>query len=173
MGRAARDLTRAQRDREQVEDAMRSGLKLLLVAAATVVATGAPRAEQRGQVTRHDELTWKPLVHGQPVGGPTMHVLWGNPATGPSGILVKLTADSELPMHVHGAAYQAVVISGTWIHGFGKEEPIVMTAGDTWTQPAKQEHFDKCRAGDDCVALLHVLGKFDVRPVKRGIAAPR
>ena len=148
-------------------------IAITLLVAAAVAATATPasaaasRREKRGKVAQQGDLSWKPLSPKQQVGGPTIHVVWGDPAKGPAGILVKLPGEGTIPAHVHSADYHAVVISGTWLHSFGKEPPTEITAGGYWFQPARQAHEDRCRAGDDCVILLHTSGRFDLTPAPR------
>jgi quercetin dioxygenase-like cupin family protein len=147
----------------------RRNLAALAIAAVLTpaLALGAPAPAARPRVVPQQDRDWKPLDPNQTVGGPTMSVLWGDPKKGPSGVLVRLPGEGEIPMHLHSAAYHAVLISGTWLHGFGTDEPVAMKPGDYWFQPARQPHLDRCRAGEDCVVLLHVLGKFDLRETRR------
>jgi hypothetical protein len=149
----------------------RRKLAALAVAAAALVPAlprAAPRpAAQPLRPVSLEEREWKPLVDGQTVGGPTMSVVWGDPSKGPAGILVKLPGEGEIPMRLHGSAYHAVVVSGTWLHGFGTEEPVAMKAGDSWFQAARTPHLDRCRAGADCVVLLHSQGKLSIRETRR------
>jgi quercetin dioxygenase-like cupin family protein len=115
------------------------------------------------KLVQQKDLEWKPLVEKQLVGGPTKHLVWGDPRKGASGILVKLAGDAEIPVRVHTSAYHAVVISGTWLHGFGDEPPVAIAPGGYWFQPAKRPHVDRCQAGEECIILIHSAGKFDVR----------
>lgn len=88
--------------------------------------------------------------------GPQLAVLRGDPATGPSAMLMKLVRGA-VPLHTHSADYHLVLIRGSMKHwGAGESEASapLLQPGSYWFQPGGTVHGDSC-LDDEC--LVHVL----------------
>ncbi len=78
-----------------------NGLAAMSVVA--VAALAAPAALAGAHLGAYDirsfeDLEFAPMEEGSPI---EISVLWGDPATGPSGFLVRIPAGFEAPMHSH------------------------------------------------------------------------
>jgi Domain of unknown function (DUF4437) len=96
--------------------------------------------------------------------GPQIAVLRGDPATGPSEILLKLKKSEGLP-HYHSSDYSAIVIDGIakhWAKGESKDSAAPLRPASYWFQPAHQAHGDECLS-DECLIFINWRGKMDVR----------
>lgn len=94
--------------------------------------------------------------------GPRMAVLWGDPDTGPSAMLLEMKKGAG-PMHTHTADYHLVVIEGTMKHwSAGEKESDVkpLGPGSYWFQPGGLAHADACLA-DRCVMQVVWSGRRD------------
>ena len=60
-------------------------------------------------ITAYEDMQFEPLGEGSAVEGA---VLWGNPETGPTAIVVKFPEGYQEPWHSHTTTYQAVIIKG-------------------------------------------------------------
>lgn len=88
--------------------------------------------------------------------GPRMAVLWGDPATGPSAVLLEMKKGS-VPLHIHTADYHLVILEGTmkhWAEGQSESAAPSLGPGSYWFQPGGQPHGDACLT-DKCV--MHVV----------------
>jgi quercetin dioxygenase-like cupin family protein len=94
----------------------------------------------------------------------------GDRAKGAHGTFVIIKRGAATPMHVHGKAYNAVVIKGKF------ENPIVENAasektlgpGSYYHVPAKASHITCCTADspEDCMTFFWQGTSFDFTPVK-------
>jgi quercetin dioxygenase-like cupin family protein len=88
--------------------------------------------------------------------GPQMAVLWGDPAAGPSAMLMKLKKGSN-PLHTHTADYHMVVLSGImkhWGRGQSEADAETLKPGSYCFQPGGQAHAGACLT-DEC--LIHIV----------------
>lgn len=97
---------------------------------------------------------------------PEIAVLRGDPATGPSAMLMRLRRGS-IPMHVHSSAYDLVVLEGTMKHW--DPEATETTApplgpGSYWFQPGERPHAEACLT-ETCLLQLVWAGPQDARLV--------
>jgi len=92
-------------------------------------------------------------------------VLSGDPATGPSDMLMRFPR-GEGVLHVHSSDYRLVVIEGTMTHAQAGAEAAVkpLGPGSFWFQPGGQPHVDACLS-DRCVMFISWSGKRDARRV--------
>lgn len=93
-----------------------------VVATVAACATTADGPSKKAMVVVPVELAqFAPVISRLP-DGPRMAVLWGDPNTGPSAILLEMKKGAG-PMHTHTADYHLVVIEGTMKHwGPGENE---------------------------------------------------
>jgi hypothetical protein len=96
--------------------------------------------------------------------GAQIAVLWGDPQTGPSSMLLKLKNGAG-PLHVHSSDYHLVLLAGTMKHWGEREtqaQAAPLGAGSFWFQPGGQAHGDSCLS-DECLMFVHWKGKRDGR----------
>lgn len=143
--------------------------KVLLVSMTSLLAVCVPslaRPQSDGMIIVPIEAArFVPSDPARP-NGTQIAILRGDPATGPSAILMKLKKGGG-SLHVHSADYQLVVIQGTMKHlreGQTEESAKPLEPGSYWFQPGGKAHRDLCLA-DEC--LLHIVwsGKRDGRLV--------
>jgi quercetin dioxygenase-like cupin family protein len=100
--------------------------------------------------------------------GTRLAVLWGDPAKGPSAILLELKKGGGR-LHVHSSDYHLVLLEGAMKHlGEGERESEVkpLDLGSYWFQPGNQPHSDICLT-DKCLMFIKWEGKRDSKPVER------
>jgi Domain of unknown function (DUF4437) len=137
--------------------------RLLLVAALVAVAGSGAAAQQQAApiVVAIEDAQYKPLDPARP-GGTAIAVLRGDPATGPSTMLMKFRK-TDGAVHAHTAGYHAVLLSGEAMH-YEKctcEAAGVLKPGSYWYQPGGATHGDACLS-DECVIFLSWEGPRDV-----------
>lgn len=96
--------------------------------------------------------------------GPQIAVLWGNPAKGPSAMLMKFKRAAGA-LHIHTSDYHLFVLEGTMKHWTASQpEASVppMGPGSYWFQPGGAPHGDSC-VSDECVMYINWAGKRDSR----------
>ena len=101
--------------------------------------------------------------------GPQIAVLWGDPSSGPSAMLIK-SRKGAFPLHSHSSDYHLVVLRGTvkhWEDGSTEDQVQPLAPGSYWFQPGNKFHGDACLA-DECVVYIVWSGKRDAR-----LAPPR
>lgn len=118
-------------------------LLLAMLISTTVTMSVMPRSEI--QVT--------PVVAANP-DGPAIAILRGDPATGPSEMLLRMPRGEGVP-HVHSADYSLVVIEGRMTHTApGDEAPEALGPGSYWFQPGDEVHVDTCL---DELCLMYIV----------------
>ena len=120
---------------------------LPLIAAVCTSCATTPRADERKAMTvvPIEEARFVPVNRNLP-DGPRMAVLWGDPDTGPSAVLLEMKAGA-VPMHIHSSDYHLVVIEGTMKHwgADGTESQAKpLGPGSYWFQPGGMPHADAC-----------------------------
>jgi quercetin dioxygenase-like cupin family protein len=121
--------------------------------ACSSISDGA--AEKRMVVVPFEGARFLPVSPRLP-DGPRMAVLWGDPNTGPSAVLLEMKKGS-VPLHIHTADYHLVVIEGVmrhWAQGQAESAAPSLGPGSYWFQPGSQPHGDACLT-DKCV--MHVV----------------
>lgn len=114
-------------------------------------------------VTSFEEAAFTPVNPDLP-NGPQLSVLWGDPSTGPSAMLMKLTQGS-IPLHTHSADYHLVVLQGRMKHWGEKQteaDAKELGPGSYWFQPGDQIHGDSCLT-EECLAHIVWSGKRDAK----------
>ncbi len=113
-------------------------------------------------------LKWEPLAGAPP--GPMIAKLWGDPAKGAYGAILKFPPGFSAGLHSHSADLKIVVISGTWIHGEKGKPEVRLTAGSYLFQPATQTHTTACDKASECLSFFESSRKFDIKMVEEGKA---
>jgi len=107
---------------------------------------------------------WHPVDPANP-GSPAITALWGDPASGPYGALLRVPAGFESPPHRHSSDERVIVISGSsvhWVDGGSRETATVLRAGDFMMMPAGVSHVSAAASDDDdCLEFITMDGKFD------------
>jgi beta-alanine degradation protein BauB len=109
------------------------------------------------------EQRWFPLDPGNP-GGVQMATLWGDPARGPFGALLRVPAGFVSPMHRHSNDERVVVLGGAsvhWTRGGSRETAPRMTTGDALLMPAGVDHVSAAADDEDCLEFITMAGRFD------------
>lgn len=146
------------------------------VALSTALAPGSSaRAAdpQRMVVVPHDGAKWAPADPARPE-GTQVAVLSGDPATGPSAMLMKMKKTDGV-QHVHSSDYQLIVLEGSMKHWTTEAERTsgpVLGPGSYWFQPGEQAHGDSCLS-DACTMFITWAGKRDGRLASAAAPSPR
>lgn len=122
-------------------------------AACTSVSGGT--AEKTMVVAPFESARFVPVSPSLP-DGPRIAVLWGDPNTGPSAVLLEMKKGA-VPLHIHTADYHLVVIEGMmkhWAQGQAESASPSLGPGSYWFQPGGQPHGDACLT-DKCV--MHIV----------------
>ena len=130
----------------------------LIAVAALCLIPLTSFAENQNAVP-YDDLTFFPQREGSPV---EMAVLWGDPKSGPSGVLLKLPSGWEAPVHSHSSSYRAIVIEGSPIHMLdGAANPTAFGPGSYIHQPAGEFHSNANTSGANALVLVIYDGPMD------------
>lgn len=108
-----------------------------------------------------DDIAYQPLDPAQPT-GPGIAVLQGDPATGPSAMLLRTGSGGGVP-HYHTADYHLLLVRGQmkhWVTGERESDAAVLEAGSYWFQPGNAVHSDLC-VSDECVMFIVWSGPRD------------
>lgn len=114
-------------------------------------------------VTPFQEAKFVPADPKQPDGA-QMAVLWGDPAKGPSSMLLKFKKGSN-PLHIHTSDYHLVLVQGSmkhWAEGEQEADAKELGPGAYWFQPGNQAHAGSCLT-DECIMFVKWEGKRDGR----------
>jgi len=119
---------------------------LLLIIAGAAVAQDAHPAQQR---LAPKEIQWPasaPVAGTSNVAGIQTVVVKGDPTrAGLYTLMLTVPPNVKIQAHSHGDDRTAVVVSGTWYFGYGREfnETALkeLPAGSFYTEPPKVEHF--------------------------------
>jgi len=95
----------------------------------------------------------------------TVAVERGDPAKGPSSVLVKMTSSCDSRTHWHSADASVLAISGTTQLEIKGEKTASMQRGDFAYMPAHHIHRERCTGTASCVFYVELYGPFDVHYV--------
>lgn len=137
---------------------------LFLVALTLAAGSGAAHPPATGEAMIVVPLEAAEFVPSNPAApnGTQVAVLRGDPATGPSAMLMKMKKGGG-PAHVHSSDYQLVVISGRmkhWSKAQSEAQAPLMGPGGYWFQPGGRAHRDICLS-DECLMQIVWSGKRD------------
>jgi hypothetical protein len=121
-------------------------------------------AAKKTIVTPYENAKFVPLDPAHPQSA-QLAVLSGDPATGPSSMLMKF-AKGPGRLHIHSSDYHLVVIEGMmkhWDKQHPESEVKPIGPGGYWFQPGNEAHGDSCLS-DECVMYVQWMGKRDTRP---------
>ena len=112
-------------------------------------------------VVRREDAKFVPLDPANPEEA-QVAVLWGDPAKGPSSMLMRMKK-TDGGLHYHSSTYDLVVLEGQMKHlGEGEKaaEAPPLGPGSYWHQPGLQAHADSCLT-DECLMFIKWEGKRD------------
>lgn len=103
-----------------------------------------------------DELEW---VADEYIPGFAQALIWGDPATGPSGQMYRFAANTPTPpvMHRHDNGYHAIIVSGQskhWVEGQTEDDVPFQTAGDYFYQQGGQWHQDAFTSDQETIVYI-------------------
>ena len=137
-------------------ESMRSLMYTLLVGLC-LIATHSGAQPDVIKVTPADRQ-WTPFqVFGR---GAQMTLVRGHPLKpGLFVILVRVPANTQLPVHTHPVEHVLTVLSGTYFSGLGDKMDLhnvrVMPSGSVFNVPAQMPHYAEARSEE---VLLQVIG---------------
>src|SRR5262245_58476339 len=123
----------------------RIGLIALTAFWALAPASVAQQERQRAITIAIEGAAFAPINPAAP-DGPSIAVLRGDPAAGPSDMLLRV-GRGEGRLHAHTHDYRLVLISGRMRHVVGRvasDSDPVLGPGSYWFQPGGEAHADSC-----------------------------
>jgi hypothetical protein len=111
-------------------------------------------AQSGGSIVTPNEVKWPPAAAGAAgtsgVAGIQTVVLKGDPTKpGLYTLLLRLGPNQKIEAHSHSDDRVAVVVSGTWYFGYGRQfdesKLRALPAGSFYTEPPKMDHFAMTR----------------------------
>lgn len=135
----------------------------LAVAVGPAAAQASPPAAG-GAITLPAEAARFAPVDPRRPDGAGIAVLRGDPATGPSDMLMRMPRGGGR-MHTHTADYTLTVLSGRmrhWQQGEAEAAAPVLGPGSYWFQPGGKPHADSC-LDDSCLMVISWSGKRDAQ----------
>jgi hypothetical protein len=114
-------------------------------------------------VTPFQEAKFVPIDPARP-DGLQIAELWGDPAKGPSAMLLKRKKGAA-PLHTHSSDTHVVPVQGTvkhWAEGEQESDAKPLGPGSYWFQPGNGAHYDAC-VSDECVIFIMWDGRRDSR----------
>lgn len=91
-------------------------------------------------------------------------VLWGNPAKGPSAVMLKFPPNFPGGMHTHTHGYHGLVVRGAskhWTEEGSEEDAVLQLPGDYWYQVGGQVHQDSFPTDEETILFLQFEGPLD------------
>ena len=139
--------------------------RLALAAALLSLIAPIARAEPAKTmvVTPLAQADFRPISASPPYGA-AIAVLRGDPASGPSTMLLRMPKGPG-QLHVHTHDYELVVVQGEmkhWSAGQSEADSPVLGPGGYWFQPGGQAHADSCLS-DQCLMVVTWSGPRDGR----------
>lgn len=93
-------------------------------------------------------------------------LVYGDPKTGPVGMIGEMDGGYTNPVHKHSSDYFAVVLEGTGghSHGEGADKAPAVGAGGYWFQKGDEFHQDACQSEENCKFFAFFPGALDFTP---------
>src|SRR5688572_27837560 len=132
----------------------RSALAILCLTLGFTAGIFAASSGQQRVLTPFAEAKFEPVDKARPELS-QIAVLRGDPAAGPSAMLMKF-GKREGRMHVHSSDYDLVVLRGTMKHtqpGESVQTAPELPPGSYWFQPSNQPHADSSLS-DECLMYV-------------------
>jgi quercetin dioxygenase-like cupin family protein len=90
----------------------------------------------------------------------------GNPASGPSMIILKAPPNCLVPWHWHTAAEELMVVEGSVLTEMEGMAAHPLVRGGFAMMPGKAKHQFSCQSRSTCVMFVSFDGKYDIFWVK-------
>jgi len=147
------------------ETKMKKSLIVLAVAASTLVAAfvGVAQAQKAKKVVyvSSEKASYTPM----PGGGPSMHILRGDPDKGPHATFTKFEPGFDAGMHTHTNDVSLVVIKGAYLYKDEDGEKRV-GPGDYLFIPGGHKHWSGSDKTEGALFYQEGAAKFDLVPAK-------
>lgn len=137
------------------------GIALLLAAGACTTTPAV--APSPMIVASYQDAKFEPVSASRPDGA-QIAVLSGDPAAGPSSMLMKMPRSTGA-LHIHTHDYHLVIVEGSmkhWAEGESEAAARTLGPGGYWFQPGGAVHADSCLS-DTCVMYIQWSGPRDAR----------
>ena len=136
---------------------------VLLAAFTSEQATAQKKMKMKEPIVwAAENIQWEEMKDGPP--GVMAAKLWGDRTKGAYGLLVKLPAGFDTPLHFHTNDFKGVIISGTMIHiRDGKEQSL--GSGSYLSIPGGDQHITRVTKDAPCVLFQEGSAPFDLKPV--------
>jgi len=136
---------------------------VVLIAAAAVATAGTPDRpaipKDQAQIWPASQMRWEPMPG---IDGATQAPLWGHPSNGEYGALYRWPAGTTVPLHSHTHGDHGVIVSGTLVLATEGKPAVELGPGSYFSFGSGVRHTTACKAGADCLFVVHREGKFDV-----------
>lgn len=106
------------------------------------------------------DIEWVEAGPGSPI---SVSLVWGD-AEGSHGILFKLPAGFEVPVHAHTENYNGTLLAGSWRHYIDGGDDQVLPQGSFVAQPGMEMHGDDCVGDEECIIYAVYDGPRDFIP---------
>jgi quercetin dioxygenase-like cupin family protein len=141
-------------------------IQTLAISAAMIVTSTVAAKPAPAQFITQDQVKYDVILPDAVSFG----TVSGNRAKGPHGTFVTIKKGAATPLHIHNAAYSAVVIKGKLenpIPGVAESEKAI-GPGSYYHVPAKAKHITRCAADspEDCMTFFWQATPFDFTPSK-------
>ena len=139
------------------------GLVLIgLIILGVTDASAKKKMKKEAVVWPSENIKWMEMKGGPP--GGMVASLWGNMGKGAYGVLVKLPAGMNNPLHTHSADSKLVIISGSFWYAPEGGEKKVLGPGSYLMVPGGLKH--SSGSDSECLAFQMGSGKWDMKAVK-------
>jgi anti-sigma factor ChrR (cupin superfamily) len=141
--------------------ALASALMLAAGLMAVPFARAEPKRIAKGTAVLwpSGEIKWVPMPGGPP--GALQSPLWGDATAGEHGMLYKWPAGTQVPVHTHSNGEHGSVVAGTLSLAVNGAPHKELPPGSYFSMAGATPHATHCKAGADCVFLIHREGAFD------------
>jgi quercetin dioxygenase-like cupin family protein len=129
--------------------------------ATRLAAQAKPAAKKAVVLQPASEMQWADVAG---VKGAKQATLWGNPQKTAHGVIDRLPAGTQVPLHTHTSDLRTVMISGTLVVTLEGQSAKELGSGSYWFLPGGVKHTTSCKAGADCVFFSEGSGPFDLKP---------
>jgi anti-sigma factor ChrR (cupin superfamily) len=132
-------------------------------ALTSILAGTSAQAQSSALFEEHpvETLQWREIAPG----GPEVSPVWGDPAKGPYGLMMRVPAGNKSGPHIHSRPYRNLVISGVITNPVpGYPDAPALPAGSYWMQPGSQLHETNCGSDSRCSFLITQDGPLDTKP---------
>jgi quercetin dioxygenase-like cupin family protein len=136
-----------------------AGIAIIAIAAAEF-APKAQMPKEQPMLTRFKDVKFEHLPFLPDC--LMIHSEHGDPATGPSHILSRMTPGCVIPWHWHSPNEYMLIVSGAYENQPRGEAAFIMHSGDYAYLPSHHQHRGMCRGPESCIGYLYSDAASDV-----------